>query len=928
MPFTPTATWKCFVLGSLVLAGIAALNAWNIFSLVESVNQLLPVEAASEVPPGDREQRQRAIQALHDQAWWIAAVFLVSASAIVGFLLAANWLVRREFVLRQLTDKRLREREARLKTILDSEPECVKLVAEDGRVLEMNAAGLQMIEAGSASQVIGRQVEELLAPKYRREFQLLNERVFRGESTTLEYELIGLKGGRRWMETHAAPLRDEQGRVIAQLGITRDITARKRAEEALRESEARYRLLAENSDDFVQLLDTDGNRLYVSPSYFRVTGWTMDDLQHSDWRDRMHPDDVPPLEAAREAALAGQTSLVEHRIRCRDGSWIWVELRFKPLLDPEGRVDRILQCSRDITLRKQVKQELIASRASLEEAQSIACMGSWEFDPERRVGKWSKEMFRLFDRDPDLGTPTFEEYLQALHPDDRHLLWEANTEAAETGLPVEISYRTDPACGPVRYLNGHIQATRGPDGQLSQLAGTLRDVTERKLADEALRHHQVRLRLMLEQLPAILWSVDRELRITSSTGAALNGLGLQAGQVVGQTLYEYLGTDDPSFQPIARHRQAIEGQANEYEMEWQGRTFQAALEPLRSEQGEIVGCVGVALDITERVKSQAALQATETMLELVLDSIPQGVFWKDRHSVYLGANRVVRRAMGLEDSQPVVGMTDFDVPTFRPGQAEFFVAKDREVMDSNQPQYAIEESMTLPNGSTIWLETNKMPMHDADGNVTGILGTWEDVTERKRASEALRSSHERLSVLSRQLLAAQESERRQVARELHDEIGQVLTAVSLNLHHLKSVCGPEAHSELDTGLGLIGHAMTQVRDLSLNLRPPMLDVLGLDATVRSRVEQHRQQTGCEVQLEINLESRLSPELEITCYRVIQSALTNIARHAQASQISVEIRENDLGLELVVCDNGIGLDLDRIRERSGQGEWRCVISNAI
>lgn len=551
MTFTPTATRKTIVLGSLVLGGLAVFGAWNVSSLVESVNRLLPIEAANQMPPFDRDQRQHAIQALHDQAWWIVAVFLASASAIVGFLLAANWLVHREFAQRQLTDKRLREREARLKTILDSEPECVKLVAEDGRVLEMNAAGLQMIEAGSASQVIGHQVEELLAPEYRREFQLLNERVFRGESTTLEYELIGLKGGRRWMETHAAPLRDEQGRVIALLGITRDITERKQAEVALRKSEA--------------------------------------------------------------------------------------------------------------------------------------------------------------------------------------------------------------------------------------------------------------------------------------------------------------------------------------------------------------------------------------VLELVLNSIPQGVFWKDRRSRYLGANRVARNAMGVTESDSVVGMTDFDVPTFRPAQAECFVTTDREVMDSNQPKYAIEEFMTLPNGSTIWLETNKVPMHDTDGNVSGVLGTWEDVTEHKWASEGLRAGHERLAKLSQQLLAAQESERRQVARELHDEIGQMLTAVSLNLRHLKSVCGPDTHSELDAGLGLISHAMTQVRDLSLSLRPPMLDLLGLDAAVRSCVEQHRRQTGCDVQLEINLESRLSPELEITCYRVIQSALTNITRHAQASQISVEIREEDLGLELAVRDNGIGLDLDRFRERSEQGECFGILA---
>lgn len=560
MKFTPPAVRKLFALGILLLGGLGIFGAWNVVSLVESITRLVPIEATTapqigqaknELPPVDHEQQQRAIQRLYDQAWRIVVVLLAGSPIIVGLLMTANWLVDHELALRQMTDKRLREREARLQTILDSEPECVKLVAEDGRLLEMNAAGLQMIEAGSASQVIGHQVEELVAPEFRREFQLLNQRVFRGESCTLEYELIGLKGGRRWIETHAAPLRDEYGRVTAQLGITRDITARKQAEEALRKSEA--------------------------------------------------------------------------------------------------------------------------------------------------------------------------------------------------------------------------------------------------------------------------------------------------------------------------------------------------------------------------------------MLELVLNSIPQAVFWKDRRSVYLGANHVARKAMGLSESDSVVGIDDFDVPNFRPSQAEFFVSVDREVMDSDQPRYAIEEFLTLPNGSTIWLETNKIPMHDRNGAVCGILGTWQDITERRMVSERMRAGHERLTSLSRQLLAAQESERRQVARELHDEIGQVLTAISLNLHHLKSVCGPEANSELDAGLELIGQALSQVRNLSLNLRPPMLDLLGLDAAVRSCVEQHRQQTGSDVQLEIQLDSRLSPELEITCYRVIQSALTNVARHAQASQISVELREHNLGLELVVNDNGIGLDVNKVRQRSGLGECFGILA---
>ncbi|MFM9966187.1 MAG: PAS domain-containing protein [Planctomycetaceae bacterium] len=540
-----TTVSRIFVLGILVLSTLAACGAWNVYSLVESVNRLVPVEkdnsprvasAADELPTVDREQRQRAIQAVHDQAWWIVAVLLAGAPIIVALLLSANWLARRELTQRQLTDKRLQERESRLQAILDSEPECIKLLAADGTLIEMNAAGMEMIEVGSASQVIGQRVDALVIPEHREEFQMMTERVFRGESCTLEYEIIGLKGGHRWLDTHASPLRDERGRVIALLGITRDITA-----------------------------------------------------------------------------------------------------------------------------RKQIDHELRASGA--------------------------------------------------------------------------------------------------------------------------------RLQLLLDQLPFVLWTTDRELRFTTSLGAALEDLALRPAQVNGLTLFEYFQTDDPDFLPVTKHRLALEGETVEYELEWGGRAYQTHVEPFRDAMGQIVGTLGVALD----------------------------------------------------------------------------------------------------------------------------------VTTRKQTSAELLASRERLAALTRQLITAQENERRQVARELHDEIGQVLTAVSWNLHHLKSVCGSETHAELDAGLSLIDRAQTQVRDLSLNLRPPVLDLLGLEAAVRECVEQHRKLTGCDVQLELHLESRLSPELEITCFRVIQSALTNIARHARASQVSVSIRQTDLEVDLTVSDNGVGLDIDSVLQGLEQKE---------
>src|SRR3989442_15461427 len=123
--------------------------------------------------------------------------------------------------------------------MIDSEPECVKLVDTQGRLLDMNPAGLAMIEAESIEAVRGLPVTDVVAPEHREAFKELHRRVFAGESGTLEYEVIGLKGKRSWLATHAVPLRDASGTIQAALGITRDISRRRLAERALGESEER-----------------------------------------------------------------------------------------------------------------------------------------------------------------------------------------------------------------------------------------------------------------------------------------------------------------------------------------------------------------------------------------------------------------------------------------------------------------------------------------------------------------------------------------------------------------------------------------------------------------------------------------------------------------------------------------------------------------
>jgi signal transduction histidine kinase len=203
--------------------------------------------------------------------------------------------------------------------------------------------------------------------------------------------------------------------------------------------------------------------------------------------------------------------------------------------------------------------------------------------------------------------------------------------------------------------------------------------------------------------------------------------------------------------------------------------------------------------------------------------------------------------------------------------------------------------------------------------INSLADSVASYLDRKQAEEALRRAHERLQTLFQQLMHVQEQERRQLARDLHDEIGQALTAVKMNLQTLQRSGGSAASaSPLDDSLTIIDGIMHHVRDLALDLRPSLLDDLGLVSAVRWYVSRQAERAGwtADVAAEESL-SRLPPDLAIACYRLVQEAVTNAMRHAKASHISVSLQRQDDDLDIRIRDDGTGFDVLAVQSRVSQ-----------
>lgn len=217
--------------------------------------------------------------------------------------------------------------------------------------------------------------------------------------------------------------------------------------------------------------------------------------------------------------------------------------------------------------------------------------------------------------------------------------------------------------------------------------------------------------------------------------------------------------------------------------------------------------------------------------------------------------------------------------------------------------------------------------HLHDPAIGGIVFNYRDITERKEAGEKLAQYSQNLQLLSHRLVEAQEGERRRIARELHDEIGQSLTVAQIHLQTLLRSPGSAAQAaRLTDILQVIERVLEQVQDISLKLRPSMLDDLGLESTIRWYSHRQAALTGlkCEVWMD-PLEARLEPVIETECFRVAQEALTNVARHAQARSVTVELRQVAEQLHLRVRDDGVGFAVAPVREQALRGDSLGLLS---
>ncbi|MCL4549008.1 MAG: PAS domain S-box protein [Bacteroidetes bacterium] len=272
---------------------------------------------------------------------------------------------------RKKTEETLRENEERLRTIIETEPECVKIVDRDGQLLEMNAAGLAMLEAESLSEVQRHTLVNFILPEYRAPFEALHKRVMSGESGILEFEVMGLMGTRRWLETHAAPMRDATGEVVKLLGVTRDITERKRAVQETISQKNRFAQLFENSPIAIALLDDQDKIVHINESFSMLFGYFLEEIKGQELNDIIVPPELKEeAESYSDQTRAGNQINKESYRKKKDGTLVYVQIVGIPVIVNDKTIG-IYGMYVDLTQRKEAEEKMRLAKELAEQSDKL-----------------------------------------------------------------------------------------------------------------------------------------------------------------------------------------------------------------------------------------------------------------------------------------------------------------------------------------------------------------------------------------------------------------------------------------------------------------------------------------------------------------------------------------------------------------------------
>ena len=700
-----------------------------------------------------------------------------------------------------------------------------------------------------------------------------------------------------------------------------EIEERKQVEEVLQTREKLINTLLNNQIDAATVVDKELKMLYVNEflaDRFQMSVDEMIGLTPEDIGDKAD------IVTAKRMAYFKQVATTGKPVRFEDNrAGMWFDNVVTPVLDKDGQVFQIAILARNITEKKKVEQALIESEEKYRGLVETMAEGLAIQDENGLIIYVNNSFCKMtgYQQHEVIG----KKIIDFLDERNRQMV-KGEIAKRRKGAPAR-SYETE-----IIRKDGHqISVFLSPrdifysDGQFKGSFAVFTDISSRKQAEERLRASEQRLTQAIDFLPDATMVIDLEGKVIAWNRAIENMTGINAQDMLGKGDYEYAipfyGERRPVLIDIVgKWDKEVKKKYQYIEMEGGSlvsETYDPLVKPggflwnkaslLYNHNGEIIGAIESIRDITDKKVAEAALRESEVKYRELAENAGLGIYQVTRGGKFLMANQRMANIFGYDSQQDFLGDIDNAIklyvnPEERPGILKSIDEKGH--IDGRELNFKRKD------GTPIFCNAYIRSVQAKDGEYI-YEGLLEDITARKRTAKELR-------LLSSSLLKVQERERKRISLELHDELGQSLLAMKLQISFIEKRLG-ENQTELRSGcqamldhiVELVGHIRRICKDLS----PVILDDLGLTAGIRWLAENALKGHGIDASLDISdIDRLLTDEQQLLVFRIFQEAFTNIVRHSSASLTSIIIEKQAEAISFVIEDNGRGFEVKKAKRR--------------
>lgn len=878
--------------------------------------------------------------------------------------------------------KALRESEERFRKLVFASPDAITTVGLDGRISYVSPKVLQVYGHQSEEEIVGRSPLDWIEASYREKARTNIANAFKGiYSTDNEYLLLKKDGTTFWGEINSTVLMDTDGTPTGIIAITRDVSVRREAEQQLKHSEEKYRRLVEGSPAILYEYSNKQGGTFYSARTEALLGYSSEYLRgHPNlWHDSIHPDDLARVDRAIEDTIQGHDFELEYRIRDANGVWRWF---YDRSIGRQVKEDELLieGIALDITERREAERRAAEGETRYRRIvegspDSIIVQSNGKFsyvnpaganlfgarNQEELLGKSildvvhpesrSEVTMRMRETDEGKTVPLMEQKLVKL---DGTMI-----EAEVTGIPF-IHEGRDAVLVFVRDITKRKQTER-------ELRRRLQDITVLHQAGISLSEpvdvQEVGKRILqsVEQLlhwqRGSTWIVDERaggLRLLAHSNMGMGGRELRGELDRVKSLVSGLGVGITGW--VAKHGKPVRlGNVKTdpryveadpairselcVPLKVGGRTLgalnvESTLPDAFDENDELLlmtlaSQAAIAVEnalllsdfrteLTERRRAEDQLRQSEDRFRRLAENAPDMIYrmsLPDGRYVYVSpasTNLTGYTPQELQESPLLIRKI------IHPDWRKYFEEQWTKLLAGDLlPTY--EYQIIHRSGEIRWLNQRNVLSRDEHGVPAAVEGIVTDVTDRKRAMAELSRLNEQQRALSVRLLHAREEERTRIAREIHDELGQSLTGLKMDLSWSYGRIPRQEEPLLNktkSMIGIVDDTIRTVRRIATEMRPGILDDLGLVAALEWQAQEFQERSGVQCAVTATIGELAIDEGPTTAlFRIFQESLTNVVRHAQAARVDVSLTREGRCVRLDIIDDGIGIREEE--QQSGQ-----------